>query len=182
MGTFTVVDTDGRIKGSKTLPEGAEAFQVNLVATPPPGPLYRWVNGAWQDPSVADQVASGAAQTKTAAIAVYTAKINASCSTSIGTVQCDETAQADVAAKVISANIAKVNGDASWTIKWRLTDNSWSSAMDADQMIAFGQQVEGYVEACDIAYWAVADAIIAAVAASSLTQLNSIDVNAGYPA
>ena len=117
------------------------------------------------------------AQQMRAADAKLASVMAGTCTTSIGVVACDAIAQMHILTKVVDALIAKINGTP-FARAWPLVNMTLSAPMDADQMIAFGQEVQAHVEPSIDASTAAKRAI---AAAATVTDVQAVDVTAGYP-
>lgn len=77
-----------------------------------------------------------------------------------------------------AARAARHLDDETWSIDWKLADNS-SVLLNAAQMVALGDLTDDHEQACR----AAAEPILAAIeAAPDAAALAAIDINAGYPA
>ncbi len=101
--------------------------------------------------------------------------------TPLGAVDSQETedvpARTNILGTTLAATIAKMNS-APFAVTWTMLDNS-EPTLDADQMISVGLAVLAHVNAC----YDRARSLRAQIdAAQDITELLSIDINAGWPA
>jgi len=94
----------------------------------------------------------------------------------IGSFDTDLTSRTNINAAVTSAIIAKVT-DMPFSITWKLQNNV-TVELDADQMIAVGTAVTNYTTQCHARSEALNTAIYAA---TSLPELDAIDIMQGWP-
>ena len=98
----------------------------------------------------------------------------AGCTAAAGIVDTDPDSQRKIVGAVLAAQVQ----GASFSISWRMADNSLA-ALDADGMTALGLAVSAHVEACQARKNALDEMIDAA---SAVEDLDAIDIDAGWPA
>lgn len=153
--------------------EGHEDCTIIAQSDDDPPAFWKVENGA----IVADLDAFKAAK-REAINAIIDAKSaeGATCSTTAGVVQCDEKSKTNIDGLALMAFMAKVGGIA-FSVDFTLYDNS-NVTLDADGMIGLGKEVGSYFVATHYfgkALKASADA------ATSLEELDAIDIEAGWP-
>ncbi|WP_334182044.1 DUF4376 domain-containing protein [Novosphingobium sp.] len=97
-------------------------------------------------------------------------------STSFGLVEADETSRTNFNGAVSMARLSQEAGRP-FSITWRMFDNS-EQVLDAEQIIALGLEVAGYVNACYERSFALKNTIEAVL---SLEDLAAVDITAGWP-
>jgi hypothetical protein len=110
-------------------------------------------------------------ETKVAAKTFRDYKLNGTCDSPLGRVQCNQTSRDNINEAVTNALIDTEN----FTIEWRMADNTMKTH-NATQLFALKMAMAQYINDCYGAYFAIADII------GDSNDPETINIQAGYPA